>query len=49
MPVLTLDDAMIEKVVQNWTRVSMVATAPSAIPVAEQQLAMAAKALLKQP
>ena len=43
MPVLTPDGAMIEKVIQNWTRVVMVATAPSAIPVAEQQLSMAAK------
>jgi len=43
MPVLKPDGAMIEKVVQNWTHVVMVATAPSAIPVAEQQLAMAAK------
>ncbi len=43
MPVLTPDGAMIEKVVQEWARIVMVATAPSAIPIAEQQLAMAAK------
>lgn len=42
MPVLTTDGAMIEKVVQNWTRVAMMATAASAISAAEQQLAMAA-------